>query len=65
MGTKPSDRDRSITSKLTCTTSQERMTAMMGFPLADVFLASASARPAGKTGRLDRHKAGGSPKATN
>lgn len=41
--------------KLTCTTSQERITAMMGFPLADVFLASASARPVGRAGRLGWH----------
>lgn len=42
----------SIASKLTCTTSQERITAITGFPLADVFLASASARPAVRKGRL-------------
>lgn len=41
-----------MASKLTCTTTQERITAITGFPLADVFLASTSARPAIKEGRL-------------
>lgn len=53
--------ERSIAGKLTCTTSQERITAITGFPLAEVFLASASARPAGRGGRLGW----GTPVGTN